>query len=489
MPRLPSLLLLASLFLAACAPTPEDHAPQATPTGTPSDAPTEATPVPSPPAIALALEGWSPEIRVPGLEDRTFPPEAWWDAVLPLVEASPAWEVEEVGRSAEDRPLRILTFGGGPTTVLLWSQMHGDESTASMALADLVHLLARGDAMAGEAAASTEAAEPTAAAAPTEATTDLETGAGGPAGETPDLASWTRTLAEELTVVLFPVMNPDGAARFQRRNAQGVDLNRDARALSTPEGQALKALQERFRPTFGFNLHDQAVGTRVGRTDRGTAIALLAPPFDATREVNEVRGRAIALSAVIRTALEPRVGGYMARWSDTFNPRAFGDLMTAWGVSTILIESGGWEGDPQKQFLRELNLVALGTSLDAIAHDTWSGADPRLYHELPENGRRFGDLLLRGATLHAPGVAPLTGDLLVNFDHPLAELGGRVADVGDLAETEARFEIDLTGWHLHTTSLLPGADANLRLTLDPEGREVRWEMEGDAEGRRPPPRP
>jgi len=29
---------------------------------------------------------------------------------------------------------------------------------------------------------------------------------------------------------------PDGAARFQRRNAQGIDLQRDARALVTPGG-------------------------------------------------------------------------------------------------------------------------------------------------------------------------------------------------------------------------------------------------------------
>jgi hypothetical protein len=438
-----TLAALALLLLSSCAPgadgSPADEAP---------------LPLPAPPPVVAELEARYPDIRVPGLEDRTFPPEAWWDAVLPLAEASAAWELEEIGRSAEDRPLRILTFGTGATTVLLWSQMHGDESTASMSLADLIHLLARGS-------------EPDAHA------TD------------PWLAEWTQTLSRELTLVLFPVMNPDGAIRFQRRNAQGVDLNRDARALATPEGQALKALQERFLPAFGFNLHDQAVGTRVGRTDRGTAIALLAPPFDETRGVNEVRERAMRVSALIRTALEPRIEGHMARWSDTFNPRAFGDLMTAWGVSTILIESGGWEGDPQKQFLRELNLVALGTSLDAMAMGTLDQADPRHYSALPENGRRFGDLLLRGATLHAPGLTPLAGDLLVNFEHPLAELGGRIADVGDLAETEARVILELEGLHLHAASLLPGAEAVLVLSEDAEGRIVRWEMKGDAEGRRP----
>jgi hypothetical protein len=424
---------------------------------------TEARILPSPPPVVADLAARWPEVRVQGLDDRTFSPEAWWEIVLPLVESTGpegrpgpdggaetdgphGWRMEEIGRSAEGRPLRLLSFGTGPTAVLLWSQMHGDESTASMALADLVHLFA--------------------------------TRPGDP---------WVREISQALTLHLFPVMNPDGAARFQRRNAQGVDLNRDARALATPEGQALKALQERLRPAYGFNLHDQAVGTRVGSTDRGTAIALLAPPFNAAREVNEVRARAMELAALIRVALEPRVGGYMARWDDTFNPRAFGDLMQAWGVSTVLIESGGWEGDPQKQFLRELNFVALGTAFDALARGGTGGMDPALYQELPQNGRRFGDLLLRGATLHAPGVAPLQGDLLVNFDHPLAELGGRIADVGDLAESEAREILELRGLHLFVDDLGVGAPARFRLARDAEGRDVLWRVDVDAGGRRPSP--
>ncbi|CAN5663479.1 hypothetical protein BH23GEM11_BH23GEM11_03040 [soil metagenome] len=433
--------------------------------GTPDPAGTMV--VPSPPPVVADLEARYAEGRVDGLEERTFSPEAWWDIVLPLVQpasrgaaaavggaaagaaddgsapASP-WRLEEIGRSAEDRPLRLLSFGSGPMPVLLWSQMHGDESTASMALADLVNFFAA----------------------------------------RPD-DPWVRKLGEALTIHLFPVMNPDGAERFQRRNAQGVDLNRDARALATPEGQALKALQERFRPVFGFNLHDQAVGTRVGRTDRGTAIALLAPPFNEEQDVNDVRRRAMEISALIRVALEPRVGGYMAKWDDTFNPRAFGDLMQAWGVSTILIESGGWEGDPQKQFLRELNFVALGTALDAMADESYARIDTDLYQRLPENGRRFGDLMIRGATLHSPGLVPLVGDLLVNFDHPLAELGGRIAEVGDLAEMEVREVLDAEGMHLFVEVLQVGAPARFRMTRDAEGRDVVWVVDVDAEGRRP----
>ncbi len=406
-----------------------------------------SVPVPPPPAVVAELERIYPEIRLPGLEDRTFTPEIWWDQVLPVVEAAAGWTLEEIGQSAEGRPLRLLTWGSGPIPILLWSQMHGDESTASMALADWISFLSRA----------------------------------------PD-HPLAQALATTVTLHLFPVMNPDGAARFQRRNAQGIDLNRDARALVTREGQALKALQVRLEPVFGFNLHDQAVGTRVGPTDRGTAIALLAPPFNPAREVNDVRQRAMEVSAVIRAALEPRIGGFMARWDDTFNPRAFGDLMTAWGVSTILIESGGWEGDPEKQFLRELNFVALGAAFDAIATGSHAEFAVEVYEALPQNGRRFGDLLIMGATIHAPGLPPFVGDVLVNFDHPLAERGARIAEIGDLAESEAREVVEAGGLHLH---VLPegmgrgpnnppqfaiGTPAALRLTRDDGGQDVIWTL-------------
>lgn len=36
----------------------------------------------------------------------------------------------------------------------------------------------------------------------------------------------------------------------------GVDINRDARRLATPEGRALKSLHDRLKQEFGFNLHD-----------------------------------------------------------------------------------------------------------------------------------------------------------------------------------------------------------------------------------------
>lgn len=132
-----------------------------------------------------------------GLEDRTFNAEHWWSVATPLLARTHGFHVEEIGRSVEDRPLRHVRWGDGRIPVLLWSQMHGDESTASMALADLFGFL----------------------------------------GDHPD-HPLVRQLRANTTLHVFPIVNPDGAARFQRRNVQGIDLNRDARMLATPAGAA-----------------------------------------------------------------------------------------------------------------------------------------------------------------------------------------------------------------------------------------------------------
>src|SRR5215216_3298112 len=49
--------------------------------------------------------------------------------------------VIEVGRSVAGREIFQMEFGKGPLKVFMWSQMHGDEPTATSALIDLFHYL------------------------------------------------------------------------------------------------------------------------------------------------------------------------------------------------------------------------------------------------------------------------------------------------------------------------------------------------------------
>ncbi len=346
--------------------------------------------------------------QVSGLEDRKFGPDAYWAAVLPLIERSGALDTETVGESVEGRPIRAVSYGSGPTTVLLWSQMHGDEPTASMALADIFAFLAAEDD------------HPLAA-----------------------------RIRDRLTVVAVPMLNPDGAHRFQRRNAMGIDINRDARSLATPEARALKGLRDRLRPEFGFNLHDQNVRTRVGRTPEGAAIALLAPPWSESRDDDVVRERAKQVAAVIRLAVDSLVAGRVTRYDDTYNPRAFGDLMQQWGTSTVLIEAGGWDDDPEKQHLRAASFVGILAALDAIATETYASVPTDWYETLPLNGPAAADLILRGGTVVAPGIPPFPADIAVEYRESSRLLRPRVSDIGDLAESIARRELDIAGLYAH----------------------------------------
>lgn len=407
------MLGISAATALACAPT-------VPPAPAPAGAPEGAT------MTTAELAALHDLHRVAAIDHRDFTHAQLWSAIGPIIDGASKLERDEVGRSVLGRPIYAVRFGHGPTRVLLWSQMHGNESTATMALADIFHFLAA----------------------------------------SPDHPLAQR-LEDRLTVVFVPMLNPDGAEPFERRNAMGIDINRDVREMVTPEARTLKSVQETFQPMFGFNLHDQNVRTRVGRTDRLAAIALLPPAYDDGNPMNDVRSRATHVAAMVRDLVEPFVGGHVTRYDDTFNPRAFGDLMQRWGVSTVLIESGGWRGDPEKQYLRKVNFVALLGVLDAIGSGAYAQADPNRYLELPFNGRSVDDLLIVGGTIVAPGLPSYRADLAIGYRDPLRLEGGRITDVGDLGGFEARDTLDATGLFLHLSPSRAGSGDPLGVHVSP----------------------
>src|SRR5512139_1917155 len=222
------------------------------------------------------------------------------------------FQVEEIGRSVEGRAIYHLLFGRGPT--------------ATAALFDVAEQFRR------------HRAEP----------------------------AYTRML-DALTIHVVPMLNPDGAERFQRRNAQGIDINRDALRLQTPEGRALKALRDRLNPEIGFNLHNQGWRTSAGKTGQPASISLLSVAFDEARTESPGRLLTKQLCALIRDALEPLAPGRVARYDEDFEVRAFGDNLTKWGTSVVLIETGPWPAAEPDPYLVRLNFVALMAALDGLA--------------------------------------------------------------------------------------------------------------------------
>ena len=373
--------------------------------------------------------------RVEGLDDRRFTHGQYWRALGPALE-SDRIGLSRLGESLEGRAINAVTLGSGPVTVLLWSQMHGDESTASMSLADLVNWFAS-----------------------------------APAADT-----LRQTLADRLTITMIPMLNPDGAERFVRENRVGIDINRDARRAATPEGRILRGIRDSIKADFGFNLHDQ--GTRTAGEDGPVvAIALLAPAADEERSWGPVRQSARQVAAVIAATLEPDLGQRMARYDDEFTPRAFGDNMQLWGTSTVLIESGLLAGDPQKQELRQLNVVALLSALHAIATGEYRDHSTAAYDELPMNLSLSNDLLLLGGELILGGGEPIRADVAIRYEDAVARTGPRYGEIGDLADVAAVDTLDVTGMFLHAE---PGTDGAIRAG-EAAVLTVRRDREADSE--------
>ncbi len=350
------------------------------------------------------------QYHVSSIEKRRFTHQELWKALEPYLD-SEELRVENVAESIEGRAIRAITFGQGSTGVLLWSQMHGDESTATMALMDMVRFFVEAD---GDALRD--------------------------------------RIKDSLTVTMVPMLNPDGAEVFQRQNAIGVDVNRDARRLATPEARALKALRDRLEPDFGFNLHDQGPRNLAGEGGKQVAISILPPAFEEERTYNEVRSRARLIAAGIAEVLNHEIKGHLAKYDDEYSPRAFGDLMQFWGTSTVLIESGALADDPEKQRLRALNVAAILSALDAMATESYRDTDPSIYEDLPFNEGVRHDVILRGGRLiHGDG-SSFIADVGLYYEDWLNQEELRLREIGDLEEAGALSELDVSGLFVHVMS-------------------------------------
>jgi len=364
-------------------------------------------------AYAKELDKRYASYRVGSFASRRFPPDILHRIIDTLaVDSSSLFNIRNVGLSFEERPLRLVTVGSGGTQVLLWSQMHGDESTATMAIVDILNYirLARAEAV-------------------------------------------VRDLLSRFTIHFLPMLNPDGAARFQRRTAQGIDMNRDALSLQTPEARLLKQLKDTIKPAFGFNLHDQQLST-VGATRELTSIALLAPAIDPGKSENEVRMRAKRVASVFVAVVRQSGENRIARYDDAFEPRAFGDSMQKWGTSTLLVESGHTIGDPEKDSIRKLNVIGILGSLYAVGSGESDGWDTSHYEHLPWNDEKAYDLIIRNVQVTHGDGRSTCADLGVSYQVDThSESTPILVDVGDLHTFIGVKEIDALQKQLSQTEL------------------------------------
>lgn len=312
-----------------------------------------------------------------------------------------------IGSSVQGRDIHHLIAGKGKIKVLLWSQMHGDESTATMAIFDIFNFLAAKD----------------------------------------DNDRFRQLLKEKLELHFIPMVNPDGAEVWKRRNAMDIDINRDARSLTTPEARLLMKVADDIKPRFGFNLHDQNILYSVGSSAKPATISFLAPAYNHTREMNEVRQDAARLIVLMNHTLQKFIPDQVAKYSDAHEPRGFGDTFQKKGISTVLIESGGYRGDTQKQYIRKLNFYALLSALYAIASNAYENEKVEEYFAIPDNGRSLFNLVIRNAEISNENLRFRTSlginySTSVNISERRLNYRGVIEELGDMQNNYGYDEVE-----------------------------------------------
>ncbi|MGW9686238.1 M14 family zinc carboxypeptidase [Flagellimonas sp. 2504JD1-5] len=285
--------------------------------------------------------------------------------IQPLIQrfaANPKFEVQKVGESIQGRDLHLISIGSGPTNIFLWSQMHGNEPTATQAIFDILNFL-----------------------------------------DAPQFEKEKREILSKLKLHFLPMLNPDGAEVYQRRNALGIDINRDALRLQSPEGRTLKMVRDSLDAKFGFNLHDQSTYYNAELTNKPATISYLATAYNYEKDINEVRSNAMKVIVYMNKIIQNYAPGQVGRYSDDFEPRAFGDNIAKWGTSLILIESGGYTNDIEKQEIRKLNYVSILSALYTIAQESYLDIPIEDYEKIPRNDRKLFDLKIENVTYELLG--------------------------------------------------------------------------------------
>jgi Zinc carboxypeptidase len=169
-------------------------------------------------------------------------------------------EVRSAGRSGEGRELLYATVGHGPDVFWLQARIHGNELHSTEAVLQILkYLAASGDPVA------------------------------------------TR-IRQQLTVMVIPMYNPDGAEANIRQSTTPLqlDLNRDWELFRQPESRAWYALWEQTHPRLALDLHHMGQSPVVEGTNQLNTFQIGARSIDPSRMTAEqwLTNRQMALLSV-----------------------------------------------------------------------------------------------------------------------------------------------------------------------------------------------
>ena len=272
----------------------------------------------------------------------------------------PKSTVSVLGNSVQNQPIYAIRLGSGKTKIFMWSQMHGNESTTTKAVFDLIRLLQ-------------------------------------------STSSIADSLLSQFEFLILPLVNPDGALAYTRENANGVDLNRDAQNRTQPESRLLRKVFDEFAPDFCFNLHDQRTIFGAGASGKPATVSFLAPSYNAEREFNETRLQAVRVINAMNKVIQRFIPNQVGRFDDGFNSNCIGDTFQMMGVPTILFEAGHYPHDYNREQTRFYIFVALLSGLQSIYENDIVRNDFQEYMNIPQNISNFNDFVYKNVKFYCDG--------------------------------------------------------------------------------------
>jgi len=305
-----------------------------------------------------------------------------------------------LGTSEGGMSIHSLQIGTGSKRILIWSQMHGNESTTTKALFDLFNYFELSD---------------------------------------------SKALLEACTLFIIPILNPDGADAYTRLNKNQVDLNRDAKVLTQSESQILRSVYKEFKPDFCFNMHGQRTIFSAGNTSNSAVLSFLSPSENDERSLTTTRQKSMEVIQVMNSALQQYLPNQIGRYDDGYNDNCVGDYFQTQGTPTVLFEAGHFPEDYNREETRKFMALALMSALDYVANNFVSGIDYKSYFDIPENDKLFYDVIVRKAQLssHNPEIF---NDIGIQYTEVLVSgsivFKPKIVFVGDLKSKQGHFEID-----------------------------------------------
>lgn len=181
--------------------------------------------------------------------------------------------VHDAGQSGESRDLLYATVGSGPDVFWLQARIHGDELHSTEAALQILKRLAGGD---------------------------------------PD----ARLIRDELTVLVIPMYNPDGAEANIRTSTtpDQIDLNRDWEEFQQPESRAWYRVWADYQPRLALDLHHMGSAPVVEGTDDLNQFQIGARPIAIQRMTDLQWLTARRMSMVSVNALEQYGVANVARY-------------------------------------------------------------------------------------------------------------------------------------------------------------------------------